>query len=122
MCRSAKRTAKTLGVAFDLTKDWILEKLKNGNCEITGLPFDLSNRGTGKKGAANVQKYAPSLDRKDPTGGYTKDNVRLVVWMYNVGKHNYSHEDFVVFARALIQAEDQRANIVPSACDASSSK
>jgi hypothetical protein len=107
LCRSAKRTAKNLGMGFDLTKDWIRKKLETGRCEVTDLPFDLSNRNKNIKGAGNVQKYAPSLDRKDPLKGYTKDNVQLVVWMYNVGKQTYTHEDLVEFAHALIAAELQ---------------
>lgn len=108
LCRSAKRTARKIGVEFDLTKEWIKQKLDVGRCEITDLQFDLSNRNMGVKGAGNVQKYAPSLDRKNPKQGYTKNNVQLVVWMYNVGKQNYTHEDLVKFAHALITAEDQR--------------
>lgn len=105
LCRSAKRTAKNLGLEFDLTKEWILEKLKIGKCEVTGIEFDLTNRGKGKKGAGNVQKYAPSLDREDPCKGYTTSNVRLVVWLYNVGKSTYTHQDLVEFAHALLTAE-----------------
>ncbi len=105
LCRSAKRTAKILGLNFDLTPAWIREKLEKGQCEITGLSFDLTNRNMGVKGPGNVQKYAPSLDRKDRTKGYTTDNVQMVVWMYNVGKSTYTHEDLVEFAHALVAAE-----------------
>ena len=115
LCRSSKQSAKLLNVPFDLTKEWIKEKLDRGCCEVTGIPFDLSNRNPGsrKKGAGNVQKYAPSLDRLNPQGGYTKDNVRLVVWMYNVGKQNYTHNELVEFAHILVQSQIKAGTFCP---------
>lgn len=101
MCRHVKRNAKKDGVAFDLTKEWICERLEKG-CEVTGVPFDLTTRNPGLCGFANVQKYAPSLDRKDNSKGYTKDNVQVVIWMYNAAKHIFSHEDVLEFARLLL--------------------
>jgi hypothetical protein len=108
LCRSAKRTAKLCGLEFNLTPTWIREKLEKGHCEVTGLPFDLTNRNMGVKGPGNIQKYAPSLDRKDRTKGYTMENVQLVVWMYNVGKSTYTHEELIEFAHILLAAEQRR--------------
>ena len=33
--------SKRAKMGFKITKNWILEKLKMGFCEVTGLPFDI---------------------------------------------------------------------------------
>jgi hypothetical protein len=93
---NAKRRARIDGLEFSLTKEWILAAVENGKCQITGLPFTFEN---GRK------PFAPSLDRTNPLMGYTPDNVKIVVWMYNSCKWCFTHEDVVVFARAVVEAE-----------------
>ena len=79
---------------FELTVKWISEKITNGFCEVTGLPFVYSN----KKGR---QPWTPSLDKENPDVGYTLDNTRVVVWMYNAAKNVYSDADVLLMAEAL---------------------
>lgn len=93
---NAKRRAQDDGLEFNLTKEWILEAVVRGQCQVTGLMFDLSN---GRK------PWAPSLDKRDPDGGYTMDNVQVVVWMYNACKWTFSHDDVLTMARALLAGE-----------------
>ena|SRR3990167_5781953 len=90
---NAKRRAKVSGVAFTITKEWILERVQAGKCEVTGMPFVIAN---GRK------PWAPSLDKTNPLGGYTPDNVKVVVWMYNTCKWDSTHDDVVAFARAVL--------------------
>jgi hypothetical protein len=86
------------GLPFDLTLSWVEDKLRSGKCEVTGIEFILteSNIGSGK-GHARPNKFAPSLDRKIPNAGYTKQNVRVVVWMYNILKSCYTDYDVQEF-------------------------
>ena len=88
----AKKRAEKAGLAFELDLDWVAERLNHGYCEVSGIPFNLV---TGR------DPFAPSLDRTDPTKGYTKDNVKVVVWCYNSAKGIGSHEDVMKLAEAL---------------------
>jgi hypothetical protein len=47
----------------------------------------------------------PSLDRIDSSKPYLKDNVQVVVYMYNVCKGEFSQEDVMLFARMLVRGE-----------------
>ena len=95
---NAEDRAKKIGVPFDLTLEWLLPKLQNGRCEVTGIAFDLEPARTAKN------KYAPSLDRENPAQGYTKTNVRLVVWIYNSAKGENTHNELLEFAQILVSA------------------
>jgi|GEM_PF-3167831 len=46
--------------------------------------------------------WVASVDRIDPLGGYTQENARLVVWLYNAAKSNYQDQDVLRLALAVI--------------------
>lgn len=98
----ARGRSRKLGVGCNLTLEWLLEKLKKGTCEATniGLRFitDTSKRNTKYK-----SPFAASIDRKDPKRGYTQDNCQLVCWGYNAAKSNFSEEDTLAIAYALVR-------------------
>ena len=95
----AKKRAKNLNMEFTITEEWVAEKVKSGFCEVTGLPFKL---------VEGWNQFAPSLDKTDPTKGYTPDNVKVVVWCYNTAKGVGTHEDVLVLARALVANNDNQ--------------
>lgn len=64
---------------------------------MTGIPFELST-GRGNGGA---DPWAPSLDQMDPSIGYTPENTRVVVWMFNAAKHIGTDADVRRMAEAL---------------------
>lgn len=92
---NAKRRAKVGGLEFSITREWILDAVEKGKCQITGIPFVIAN---GRK------PWAPSLDKTNPRGGYTPGNVKVVVWMYNTCKWDATHDDVITFARAVVGA------------------
>jgi DNA-directed RNA polymerase subunit RPC12/RpoP len=94
---TARRSAKKMNLPCTLTKQWIEERLKRGVCEVTGVQFDFNSSGKG------IRKFSPSLDRQNPKEGYTEKNTRVVVWIYNLWKSNYSHDEVIEFAKVLIQ-------------------
>ena len=100
-----KSRAKKKGIPFDLDWHWFMDRYERGVCEATGIPFE-EPQYTGKKGAASP--WTPSVDRIDPDKGYTKDNCQLVVWIYNLSKNRFTHEDLVQFCRAFLVAESLR--------------
>lgn len=85
-------------LSITITPRWVLERLIRGRCEVTELPFDLHG------GARN--NFIPSIDQKEPGGGYTKENSQMVTWGYNAAKSTGSHEDVMRMARALVAAAD----------------
>lgn len=75
-----------------ITVEWIEEKLKLGICEVTKLPLSVISK----------SPFSPSLDRKDNTLGYTPENTRVVVWMYNSAKNKFTDKDVLIMAKALV--------------------
>lgn len=74
--------------------DDILPVLVKGVCQVTGFPFKL---GTSKLGPAYKNPFSASPDRIDNTKGYTKDNTRFVVFIYNAMRNNFREEDVEAF-------------------------
>jgi hypothetical protein len=98
---SAERRARKSGWAFDLTSDeGLLDRLWNdGRCAITGLSFNLQRF----PDALVKHPFAPSLDRKLSSGGYTRDNVRLVCVAVNFGLGQWGEEVYLTLARAAVE-------------------
>jgi hypothetical protein len=81
-----KKKCKNEGLEFNLTEAWLDARLQNGICEMSGLSFDM----IAKRGA-----NSPSVDRKNPTGGYTQENCRVILWFINRALSNYG-EDYAI--------------------------
>lgn len=81
MLRAAKRRAIADGQAFDLDREWALETIaaQGFRCGLTGVPFyaKIDSR-------CRVHPFGPSFDRIEPGGGYTRGNVRIVLYAVNV--------------------------------------
>lgn len=84
--------------SFDIDREFIEQKLKNGVCEITGIPFDFTSPGESKK-----NPFAPSLDRIDNKVGYIKTNVRVVLWAVNLMHGEMTDDQLVVMCKAVIE-------------------
>lgn len=75
MFNAAKRHSKEKNLKFDLT----LEDIKvPKTCPILGIPL--------VRGQGNRSYNSPSLDRKIPNKGYTKDNIWVISWRANMVK------------------------------------
>jgi hypothetical protein len=97
LLQSAKRKNKK-GRDFNIDLDFITERLGRGVCEVTGIPFSYERKKGGR-----TNKYAASLDRMDSNVGYTKDNVRVVVWWYNLMKNDETDEYTLAFCQAVVK-------------------
>lgn len=76
MLSNARARSRRQKWPFLLTHYWVLSRLRDGKCELTGLPFVL-DRG---------HPFRPSLDRVDSNGHYTPENCRLILLMLNTAK------------------------------------
>lgn len=83
MLRTAKARAKDRGLVFDLVDEDITIP---EYCPVLGIKLEqiisTGGRGTTKKWSS------ASLDRKDNTKGYVKDNVQVISWRANMLKNN----------------------------------
>ncbi len=97
MYSSAKYTAKCHNLKFNLTTKWIIKKINQGRCEMTGMKFTLE---APRKGYYH-NPYSPSLDRHNHKKGYTKDNVKVVIWAYNQAKGQWNRKHFKRIIKAI---------------------
>jgi hypothetical protein len=98
---SAKSRAKRKNIEVSLTKEWILEKLNSGVCELSNLAFDLS-----PTGRINRNPFSPSIDRIDSNKGYTPDNCRVILLSMNDALNQYGLEHFLTVAQAVINKQN----------------
>jgi hypothetical protein len=83
-----KRRAKQKGIDFDLT----IEDIRNVSiCPVFGFKLERANGSGGKPNS-------PSVDRIDPTKGYTKDNVQVISQLANNMKQDATPEQLLMFA------------------------
>jgi len=90
----AKHRAKARGIAFNLEPALIQARIDVGKCELTGIPFDLTTAWSWN---------APSLDRIDSSGGYTMNNVRVVLYAVNVMANTWGHGRIMEIASAITE-------------------
>ena len=102
--RDIRRRSKNTSIPTDIDKDFVLQKLQNGKCEITGIPFEVVIRG--KPGPRS-----PSLDRIVPSLGYIKSNVRMILYAINTFKNEWSDDDIYPIAKEFCRAYDSRVGI-----------
>jgi hypothetical protein len=89
MLQAAKTRSKKHGGKVTINWEWVYEKIKNGKCELTGLPFNMERE-------PNLQKhpFAPSIDRiNNNNRNYEHGNVRIVLNSVNmaIGEHGLDH-------------------------------
>ena len=87
LLQAARMRAKKRDEPMTLSVEWVLEKIANGHCEVSGMEFDMSRAGT-------KNPYAPSIDRIDSNKGYTPENCRVILWALNTA---FSHWGEIVF-------------------------
>lgn len=94
---NSRRRSLAKGLPFDLTKEWLIAKLKAGKCELTGLPlvFDYKKR---------AGPQSPTLDRIIPSRGYTKANIRVICFSVNCLLSEFGDAEALRMALYLVKA------------------
>lgn len=97
--RSAKGAAAR-GIQFSLEIGHVRAMLdrSNGRCELTGRKF--SNE---KPVGSRIRMWAPSIDRKDSTQGYTPDNCRVVVAFANIALNQFGDSGLQALLEPMIR-------------------
>jgi hypothetical protein len=94
---AATRRAKSAGIECTITLGDIVIPT---HCPYLGIELVNSRqRGDSRRDIA-------SLDRVDPTKGYTKDNIEVISWLANTMKNNATPELLVSFAKEVLKRYD----------------
>lgn len=96
----ARHRAIRKGVQFSLTKEDVTQMWNDagGKCALTGLQFDEANTARFAR-----RPWVPSLDRKEASFGYTKENTRLVCTAINFAMNSWGEKNFEKVARAFLE-------------------
>ena len=90
-----------------------LYQVQEGCCDVSGMRFSLS----AFPGVLVKHPFAPSLDRTLASGGYTRDNVRLVCIAVNFGMGQWGQELYLTLARAAVEHERRTKDLASSGSD-----
>lgn len=103
---SARHRAKKKNIPFELTVDWIEDKLKEGICECTGINFEIKKYSK-RQGFSKVNKLSPSLDQIIPSAGYTVENVKVVCDQFNKMKSDNTIEETYFMAKEFVNYQEK---------------
>lgn len=97
--RGTKHRSKKNSVEYSISKEFVIDLFnkQDGKCSKTGIKFELNNCDQ----SGGKSPWSPSIDRKDPNKGYTKDNVQLVCLMYNLCKGVWTDNEVKKFVRSI---------------------
>lgn len=101
LAAGAKARSLAKDLQYDLTPESIQYRLDQGTCEATGLPFDMT---------AHRTWNTPSLDRINPSLGYTQTNTRVVLFALNAGCGDWGEQKLVHVVSALLKQRQERSN------------
>jgi hypothetical protein len=90
---AAKNRAEKRKLSYDLTFEWA-ENRWTGFCEISGIPFQ-------PRYGASHGIFSPSIDRIEPSKGYTQDNARFVLMGVNGLKVDGTDAEMYFVAEAI---------------------
>lgn len=124
LIRSCRSRAAEKGLEFDISaKDLeMIYNLQDGKCNYTGRKLKIKserthtkrmerNREARIKSNSNKTYHRmdkASVDRIDPNGGYTRDNVHLVRVHVNYAKLDMQEDDFISMCRDVVTKADER--------------
>lgn len=98
LLKGAAGRARKNKLSFNLDDHWAMMRWNN-RCEMTGIEFSDPETRNGPKN----KSLSPSIDRKIPTLGYTKDTCRFVLWAVNSFKQDGDEPLMFKIAKALLE-------------------
>ena len=92
--------AKSEKCLFDLASDDLYQLWldQNGCCYYTGLPMNNLAKMIGRNCA---HPEFPSVDRKDPRGGYVRSNIVWTLYAVNRMKSDLTAHEFIAFCHTI---------------------
>lgn len=80
----------------EFTKNEIIEAIRDGRCQKTGILFEFGK-------AREISPWTPVPDRIHRDMGYTKGNVQWVCHMYNCMKGQFSEGEVRLFLTKITE-------------------
>jgi hypothetical protein len=98
-----KSRAKQKGKQFRLSRLWFVERFRKGTCELTGIPFVLTEykQGKGQNSKKTSLPFSPSVDKINPNGHYVESNCRLILNSVNAFKGTMTDEQVLQVTEQL---------------------
>jgi len=98
----AKKNAKRKSIEFDLELQFLKElwNKQNGKCQYSKVPMLLFPT----KDKRDFKPTSASLDRRNSSEGYTKDNVCFVCLSINYAKNGFGEIEFLEFLKQFLLA------------------
>lgn len=98
LLNASKQRARNKNIEHTLT----IEELKelypaDGRCPVFGFTLQF--------GSAGFRENSPSVDKIDPKGGYTKDNVQIISWKANRLKTDATVKELELLLSFMKQGE-----------------
>ena len=97
MLARSRNRAKESNIPHSIVLEDILPGVEAGFCQLTKLPFDLK-----PVTKTSQNPYAPSIDRIDSLKGYTKDNIRIVLYSVNAALGQFGTAILLPILKAMI--------------------
>lgn len=94
--RTSRLRARERNLEHTLTSGWG-KRTFNGVCAISGLPFRVD-----ESGSPGPKPFSPTIDRIDPTKGYTPENSRFVLSCVNNFRGTMGDADMLIVAAAIL--------------------
>lgn len=98
LVKAAQKRSIKKNLDYDLTYEIVLDLLTEQENKCIYCKCSLQNIG-------NIGKRQPdvaSIDRRDPSCGYTKNNIQMSCMFCNYAKNRWSDEEYKTFLRCLI--------------------
>lgn len=96
LVENATKRAKAAKRKCTLSDDWKRWALAQDYCPLTGLKLDW----TAQRSRSAPGPLAPSIDRIDPSLGYTPDNTRIVCHFANIARSVWTDHEFQLLVLA----------------------
>lgn len=96
---SSKHARTKAGFTWEITVQDIVDlwEEQGGRCAVTNLIMTHHRDGTGHK------DFNASIDRINPTVGYTADNIRLVCYAVNIMRHRMDESEFYFWIKSIYE-------------------
>jgi hypothetical protein len=94
LVNAAKKRSRQSGTEVSVPVAFVEWALIAGICMRTGIKFDFGSYGS-------RAAFAPSLDRKDPSKGYTLDNTEVVCNAFNLAKSEWDYSVMATWIEAV---------------------
>ena len=104
MMKTIRQRMKKWGVfeLLDFDESYLIQLMEVGVCSITGEKFTYETQDRFK-----CNPFSPSIDRIESTGYYTRNNVRMVIWQFNLMKGELTDKEVFDLCERIVKCRNR---------------